>query len=152
MPDRSRLHGLVDSLPEAALAVAQGALEHFQTWPPKRPAQLAAIDKANKADMDRMLRWTRSGISTGSGTHGYFMGPGDRIEYGHHSRSHWEEDAIVLTTHRCHAGHELVIEERLRLVEDGGRLAYSHSVTGPDAINDSGRLRSQCGRRRNTGR
>jgi hypothetical protein len=41
----------------------------------------------------------------------------------------------VLTTHRYHAGHELVIEERFRLVEDGGRLAYTHSVTGPDETN-----------------
>jgi len=28
------LHELVGSLPEAALAVTQGALEHFQSWPP----------------------------------------------------------------------------------------------------------------------
>jgi hypothetical protein len=137
MPNRSRLHELVGSLPEGALAVAQGALEHFQTWPPKKPAQLAAIDKAIKENMDRMDRSMRSGaLSSGSGTAGYFMGPGDRIEYGHHSHSHWEDDAVVLTTHRYHAGHELVIEERLRLVEDGGRLTYSHSVTGPDATND----------------
>jgi hypothetical protein len=132
MPDRSRLHELVDSLPEAALAVAQGALERFQTWPPKRPAQLAAIDKAN---MDRMLRSTGPMLASGSGTQSYDMGPGDRIEYGHHSRTHWEDDAVVLTTHRYHAGHELVIEERFRFVEDAGRLTYSHSVTGPDAIN-----------------
>jgi hypothetical protein len=77
MPNRSRLYELVDSLPEAALAVAQGALEHFQTWPPKRPAQLAAIEKANK---DRMHRSMRPGtLGTGGGTSGYFMGPGDRI-------------------------------------------------------------------------
>jgi hypothetical protein len=38
------------------------------------------------------------------------MGPGDRIEYGHHSHTHWEDDAVVLTTHRYHAGHEFVIE------------------------------------------
>jgi hypothetical protein len=133
MPNRSRLHELVDSLPEAALAVAQGALERFQTWPPKKPAQLAAIDKAN---MDRMLRSTGPMLASGSGTQSYDMGPGDRIEYGHHSHTHWEDDAVVLTTHRYHTGHEFVIEERFRLVEDGGRLKYSHSVTGPDATND----------------
>jgi len=137
MPDRSRLHELVDTLPEAALAVAQGSLERFQTWPPKKPAQLAAIDKANKENMDRMLRSTGSCVvASGSGTHSYDMGPGDRIEYGHHSHTHWEDDAVVLTTHRYHAGYEMVIEERFRLVDDGGRLTYSHSVTGPDATND----------------
>jgi hypothetical protein len=134
MPNRFRLHELVDSLPEAALAVAQGALEHFQTWPPQQPAELAAIGKAN---MDRMRRSMRPGtLGTGGGTSGYFMGPGGRIEYGHHSHSHWEDHAVVVTTHRYHAGHELVIEERIRLVDSGVRLTYSHSVTGPDATND----------------
>jgi hypothetical protein len=71
MPNRSRLHELVDSLPEAALAVAQGALERFQTWPPKKPAQLAAIDKAN---MDRMLRSTGPMLASGGGTQSYDMG------------------------------------------------------------------------------
>ena len=52
------------------------------------------------------------------------------------SHSHWEDDAVVVTAHRYHAGHELVIEERMRLVDDGARLTYSHSVTGPDATND----------------
>src|SRR5215469_3090250 len=77
MPDRSLLHELVDSLPEAALAVAQGALEHFQTWPPKPPAQFAAIEEA---DMDRMRRSMRPGtLGTGGGGGGGFMGPGGWI-------------------------------------------------------------------------
>ncbi|RZU35757.1 hypothetical protein [Edaphobacter modestus] len=135
MSNRSRLHELIDSLPEAALAVAQGALENFQTWPPKPPAQLAAIEKAN---MDRMRRSMQPGtLGTGGGGGGHFMGPGGRIEYGHHSHSHWEDDAVVVTTHRYHAGHELVIEERMRLVDGGGGLTYSHCVTGPDATNDN---------------
>lgn len=134
MTDRSRLHELVDSLPDAALAVAQGALEHFQTWPPQPPAQVAAIKKAN---MDRIQRSMRPGtLGTGGRTGGYRMGPGGRIEYGHHSSSHWEDDAVVVTTHRYHAGHELVIEERMRLVNNRGGLTYSHSVTGPDSTND----------------
>ncbi len=44
---------------------------------------------------------------------------------------------MVVTTHRYHAGHELVIEERMRLVDGGGGLTYSHCVTGPDATNDN---------------
>jgi len=135
MPNRSLLHELVDSLPEAALAVAQGALEHFQTWPPQRPAQLDDIRKAN---MDRMRRSMRSGtVGGGGGGGGHFMGPGGRIEYGGHSHTHWEGDAVVATTHRYYAGHELVIQERIRLVDGGAHLTYSHSVTGPDATNDS---------------
>jgi hypothetical protein len=30
-----------------------------------------------------------------------------------------------------HAGHELVIERKLRLVDDGATLLYADSVTGP---------------------
>jgi len=109
MLNRSRLHELVDNLPEAALAVIQGALEHYQTWPPQQPAQLDAIRKAN---MDRMRRSMRPGTAGGAGGGGrHLMGPGGRIEYGGHSYSHWEDDAVVVTTHRYHAGHELVSEE-----------------------------------------
>jgi hypothetical protein len=39
MTDRSRLHELVDTLPDEAIALAQGSLEHLQTWPPQEPAQ-----------------------------------------------------------------------------------------------------------------
>ena len=65
------------------------------------------------------------------------MGPGGRIEYGGHSHTHWEDDTVVIVTHRFHSGHELVIEERMRLVDGGARLAYSHSVTGPGATTDA---------------
>jgi hypothetical protein len=60
-----------------------------------------------------------------------------RIEYGGHSHTHWEHDTVVIVTHRFHAGHELVIEERMRLVDGGARLTYTHSVTGRDATNDA---------------
>jgi hypothetical protein len=63
------------------------------------------------------------------------MGPGGRIDYGSHSHSHWEDETVVATTHRFHAGHELVIEERMRLV-DGSKLIYTHAVTGPDGTTD----------------
>jgi hypothetical protein len=134
MLNRSRLHELVDSLPEAALAIIQGALEHYQTWPRQQPAQLDAIRKANTDRMRRSMRPGAAGGAGGGGSH--LMGPCGGIEYGGHSYSHWEDDAVVVTTHRYHAGHEIVIEERVRLVDDGARLTYSHSVTGPDATND----------------
>ena len=41
----------------------------------------------------------------------------------------------TVVTHRFHAGHELVIEERLRMV-DGTQLSYCHKVTGPDGTTD----------------
>jgi len=130
MSDRSHLHELVESLPEAALNVAQGALEHFQNWPPQQPAQLRSM---RQADIERMRQSMRPGTGGGGGGGGsYQVGPGGRIEYGHHSHSHWEDDAVVVMTHRFHAGYELVIEERLRLADDGTKLVYVHLVTGPD--------------------
>jgi hypothetical protein len=129
MPDRSRLHELVDTLPEAALALIQGALEHFQTWPPKEPRQVRAIREANRKRMPQSLR-----PGTGGGGGGYHLGPGGRVEYGHQSHSHWEDDTVVVVTHRFHASHELVIEERLRLTDRGTKLVYVHLVTGPDGM------------------
>jgi hypothetical protein len=42
----------------------------------------------------------------------------------------------VIDTHRFHASHEFVIEERLRLTDGGTKLAYVHLVTGPDGTAD----------------
>jgi hypothetical protein len=139
MIDRSRLHELIDSLPEAALAVAQGALENFQSWPPKRtPAQLSA----QKGNMDRMRGSMRPGtLGDGGGGGGYFTGPGGRIEYGHRSYSHWEGNTFVVTTHRFYAANEFVIEERMRSGDDGASITYSHSVTGPDNTKNQREIR-----------
>jgi hypothetical protein len=63
------------------------------------------------------------------------MGPRGRREYGLQSYSYWEDDAVVAVTHCFHAGHELVIEERLRMV-DRTRLTYSHKITGHDGTTD----------------
>jgi hypothetical protein len=130
MPDRPRLHELVGSLPDATRNLAQGALEQFQTWPP----QVRGIREAN---MDRMRRSMCPGTGGGGGGGGsYRMGPGSRIEYGHQSHSHWEDDAVVMVMHRFHAGHELVIEERLRLAEGVTKLEYVHSISGPGGTAD----------------
>src|SRR4051812_15281330 len=111
MPDRSRFHELVDSLPEGALAVAQGALEHMQTWPSQELPQLRAIREANAERARQAMRPGTIGGWGGGGSRR--MGPGGGIEYGRRSYSHWE-DSVIATTHMFHAGHELVIEERMR--------------------------------------
>jgi len=135
MSDRKRLHELVDSLPEAALAVAQGGLEHFQVWPPQQPPlQVRALQEQHR---ERMRRSMRPGTVGGGGSGGsYWTGPGGRIEYGSYGGHHWEDDTAVTVTHRFHAGHEVVIEERLRLANEGKRLIYTHEVTGPDGTTD----------------
>ena len=81
MPDRTRLHELVDTLPEAALALAQGSLEHLQTWPPQEPLQAREF-------RDQQLERMRGSIRPGTGGGGsYQIGPGGRREYGHQARS-----------------------------------------------------------------
>jgi hypothetical protein len=135
MPDRSRLHELVDTLPEAALNVAQGALEHFQTWPPQEPPQVRAL---REGSIENMERATRPGSGGGSGGGGiYRFGPGLRVEYRHQGYSYWDGDTVVVETHRFHAGHELEIEERLRLADSGTKLVYGHTITGPGVTADA---------------
>ncbi len=43
----------------------------------------------------------------------------------------------MFKTHRFHAGHELVIEERLRLADGGAKLVYVHSITRPGGKADT---------------
>jgi len=91
MPDRSRLHELIDTLPEEAVALAQGSLEQLQAWPPREPPQVRAMREAN---MERMRQSMRRRTGGGGGAGGsYRMGPGGRIEYGSQSHSHGEGDA-----------------------------------------------------------
>jgi hypothetical protein len=40
-----------------------------------------------------------------------------------------------------HAGHELVIEERLRLADGGATLVYTDLVSGPDATDGRREIR-----------
>ena len=74
MVDRRRLHELQDSLPEAALNVAQGALEHWQRWPPQEPPQARAMREAQREKMRRAMR--PGTIGGGSGGGGYNLGRG----------------------------------------------------------------------------
>ena len=76
MPDRSRLHELVDTLSEATLALAQGSLEHLQTWPPQEPPQAREF---REQQLERMRGSIRPGTVGGGGGGGsYQMGPGGR--------------------------------------------------------------------------
>ena len=135
MPDRRKLYELIDSLPDDALNVAQGALEQWQTWPPQEPPQAKAI---REDWLERMRRGLRPGSGGGGGGGGGgSMGPDGGIEFGGYSHSHWDGDTVVIETHRFHAGHELVIEERLRSAHDGARLVYEHSVSGPGGTSDT---------------
>jgi hypothetical protein len=51
-------------------------------------------------------------------------------------KANWEDVAVVIETHRLHVGHELVIEERLRLAEGETKLVYVHWISGPDGTPD----------------
>jgi hypothetical protein len=92
--------------------------------------------------MEARLEKMRQGIRPGSGGGGggggsYTLGRGGRSEYGHIGYSYWEGDTVVFETHRFHAGHELEVEERLRLADGGAKLVYVHSITGPGGKTDA---------------
>lgn len=88
--------------------------------------------------MERMRQSVRPGTSgSGSGSGSYQTGPGGRIEYGAQSHSHWEDDTVVVVTYRFHAGHEVAIEERLRLDPATHNLVYTHEAAGPDGTKHS---------------
>jgi hypothetical protein len=131
MPDRSRLYVLIDTLPEAAIPAVQAMLERFQTWPPSaEPSELRAIRTAR---LERMRQTARPRTMGGWGGVGsYRAGQGGPIEYGSQNHGHWEGGTFVTTRHIFHTSHKLVIEERLRLIDDGGTLLYTEIIEGPN--------------------
>jgi hypothetical protein len=139
MPDRTRLHELVDTLPDAALNLIQGALEKFQTWPPlewgQEPERFREIREENR---QRVRQSNPPGTGGGSGGRqgSYIPGPGGRIEHGSFGHEYWEGNSVVAVTHLFHGGYELVVEERMRLTDGGKKLEYVHAITGPDGTSD----------------
>ncbi len=129
MTDRSRLHELVDTLPESTVRLAQGSLEQFQVWPPPESERIRQMREAHG---ERMRRAMRPGMGGGGGGGGNYMaGPGRRIEYGHQGFSFWEGDTSVNVTHRFFAGYEFVVEERMRFSADRSKVIYTRTVMGP---------------------
>jgi hypothetical protein len=130
MQDRTSLHELIDSLPEEAVEAALRALRHFQKWPPEEPARLRELREEQRARMRQAMRPGMVGAGGGGGS--YTSGPGGRIENGSSGFSFMEDGASVAITHRFFAGHEVVVEERLRLSDDGMVLVHTDTVRGPD--------------------
>ena len=135
MPDRRKLYELIDSLPDGR---------------PKRGAGRAgavanmAATRTSASEGNKGGSWSECGGASGPVraaaavvVAAASMGPDGGIEYGGYSHSHWDGDTVVIETHRFHAGHELVIEERLRSAHDGARLVYEHSVSGPGGTADT---------------
>src|ERR1019366_2156743 len=126
-PDRTHLHELVDTLPDAALNLIQGALEKFQTWPPldwgQEPERFREIREENR---QRVRQSNPPGTGGGSGgRQGSFIpGPGGRIEHGSFEHEYWEGSSVVAVRHLFHGGSELVVEERMRLTDGGKKLEY----------------------------
>ncbi len=119
------MHQLIDTLPEQALQIVQGVLERFQVWPPAPPERPRRWEAEAAERTHRAKRLGGGGI--GGGGHRTVDG-----QWGHDSTMYYEDTAQVIRTYRYDAGHELIIDERVRLSEDGERLQYSHAVTGPD--------------------
>ncbi len=124
MNERETLHRLVDTLPEGALEPAKRTLEHLQVWPPQPPPEVERMRREMGAQGFR-------GGCVGSGS--YFLDPDRKMKGGSMSSSHAEPDGtLIFQTRRFLQGHEVRIEERMRVPEGAGKLVYSHDIVGPD--------------------
>lgn len=126
--DRSGLHRLVEKLPEAAFGSARAILDRLQVWPPKPPPARKRIQEIGQEQTERFRRSRRRGTGGGVGFGRIVHRPG----YGHSSHSRIEDGAVAVME-SCHLynGHEIAVVERLRLIDDGKSIHYTHEIKGP---------------------
>ena len=131
MPHRNSLHNLVDTLPEEALESIERVLQHHQKWPPQPPIDVQKLRDQVRQRFAKMRE--EHSRKTGRGVVGGFSGRGHVSSEGDASTSMsgWEGDTHVEVEYRVFRGHELEIEERLRISDDQKSLLYSQSVKGP---------------------
>ena len=131
MPTRQELHALVDTLPDGAIEAAHRILSNLQVWPPAPPPDLQEMRKRMEVRRLEMRQGLKPGTTAGfGGSGGYDPTKGA----GSSSFQHWDGDTFVQETLRNHKGHELTIDERVRV--EGDRLIYKHDITGPGNKHD----------------
>jgi hypothetical protein len=118
--DRQALHALVDTLPEAALKQARGALKRLQTWPPKLPPEIA--------ELQRRQEKLRPGLDVGGAGSFTLTGKGDSSRFS----THTEDGALIRHIREFFHGHEIVVIERFQMSEDSKHLKYSQLLRGPN--------------------
>jgi hypothetical protein len=107
MPERKRLHALVDSLPDDALDSGEKCLHAIQTWPPKQreyPPEVVRRRKELEDKRDKFLSAGR-GFSTGV----WFI---DRENKSHASFTNSEHNSETndVTDKRFRVHHDFPIE------------------------------------------
>jgi hypothetical protein len=131
MSNRITLHRLVDALPEAALEQAERVLTHYQTWPPKPPANVERMHEDVRKRFEENARHQASrtgrGVIGGFSAGGRFGPEGDGVA----SMTGWEGESSVRVELRVFRSHSLEFEERLRLSDDKKSLIYSQKIKGP---------------------
>jgi len=130
MPDRSRLHELVDSLPERVLIQAERVLRRYQA-PPKELQRSAGwrreqVLRKRQEIVERLRQRGGQSGGFGGGGSGGFGG-----DVGAGSRGWEDENTFAIVAWRLFAGHEFEIQERLRRAVDGSQIIYEHKVVGP---------------------
>jgi hypothetical protein len=112
--DRAALHALIERLPDSFL--------------PQAAAMLNTMHGPVRHAVQPGFRGTASGG-------GFAIANAGAAMEGHRTWSRREEEgAVVVESHHSHAGHQIVVVERLRL--DAGRhaLVYTHEVSGPGGV------------------
>ena len=144
MPDRDSLHKLVDSLPEAAVGVAETLLKTSQTWHPEPPVDVPAMRRRVREMFTRgpgeVEGKPQNELLSAQGRSGGFGRPASSFRSGMDREASWfvVEGETLVTFRICRRhGHELEIEERFRVSEKDGTLQYSQQVKGPKGKRDT---------------
>jgi hypothetical protein len=151
MPDRDSLHKLVDSLPEAAVGVAEKLLKTSQTWHHVPPVDVPAMRRRVREMLTRgpgNVEGKRlNELLDTRGSSGGFGRPASSFRSGMDREASWfvVEGETLVTFRICRRhGHELEIEERFRVCEKGGTLHYSQHVKGPNGKTDTYEIAFEC--------
>ncbi len=150
MPDRDSLHKLVDSLPEAAVGVAENLLKTSQAWHHVPPVDVPAMRRRVREMFTRgpgeaegkpqnELLGTRGSSGVGRPM------SSSRSEEDREASWFVVEGETLVTFRICRRhGYELEIEERLRVSEKDGTLQYSQQVKGPNGKTDTYAIEFDC--------
>jgi len=132
MEDRTKLHKLVEELPEAALGATFRVLENYQKWPPRGHADAEqALSKAQESfrrQNEKRAQTEGRGFLLGSVGGGSFSPDG----HGYASTTGWEGHTSVTAKVHYFRGCESHSVERLSLKDDGRKLLFSLEVKTPN--------------------
>jgi hypothetical protein len=141
MPDRDRIHKLVDSLPEEALQAGGAILSTRESWEPEPFPTLEEVRRhirksAEDAGKEMVDELTKKGVR--------ILPNSDPRANCDAAGSAWEGGTEIIYRILKVQWQELEIEERFSINDDESKLRYSHQVRGPDGKKESFEIEFEC--------